>query len=116
MQDYQEKRKYPRNLRKSEAQTETGLIPDGFVYHFMCGCSETPGCVYTVIIRTAGTAAFLRLHTESAGEIHPKLRRKQRGHTFQAGGQRSCRSMFSGQSHDVKWLVFETGNRMRPCK
>ncbi len=24
--------------------------------------------------------------------------------------------MFSDQSHDVKWLVLETGNRMRPCE
>jgi hypothetical protein len=78
----------------------------------MCGCSGTPGTVvHTVIIRTAGKAAWYAYIPRAYVRIHPNIEKEQNGHTFQAvdnGAVVGCSFWCVNRtykSHNVKWLA-----------
>ena len=58
---------------------------------------------------TAGIAAFLRLHTEDAGENHPEYERIARAHISGRRTTELPQQILERKSHDVKWLALRRG-------
>ena len=58
---------------------------------------------------TAGIAAFLRLHTEDAGENHPEYERIARAHISGRRTTELPQQILECKSHDVKWLALRRG-------